>query len=124
MEAYSIDLRARVLRAVDEDVDSRQEIAETFGVTTRWIRLLVQRLRETGSIDPSPHAGGWEPKFTPERLERLKRLVEKNPAATLDELRKSSRVRCCNMTVSRALKQLGFTRKKRRFVLASKIAPR
>ena len=124
MEAYSIDLRMRVLQAVDEGVDSRQEIADTFGVTTRWIRLLVQRRRETGSIEPSPHAGGWEPKFTPERLERLKALVEKKPDATLDELRRSSRVRCCNMTVSRALKQLGFTRKKRRYVPVSKIVPK
>lgn len=124
MEAYSMDLRTRVLQAVDEGIDSRQEIADTFGVTTRWIRLLVQRRRETGSIEPSPHAGGWEPKFTPERLERLKTLVEKKPDATLDELRRSSRVRCCNMTVSRALKQLGFTRKKRHYVLASKIVPK
>ena len=101
MEAYSIDLRARVLLAVDEGIDTRREIAETFGVTTRWIRLLVQHRRKTGSIEPLPHAGGWDPKFTPERLERLKTLVEKKPAATLDELRKCSRIRCCNMTVSR-----------------------
>jgi len=42
----------------------------------------------------------------------LKKMVEKKADATLDELRRSSRVWCCNMTVSRALKQLGFTRKK------------
>lgn len=124
MEAYSVDLRARVLLAVEEAVDTRQEIAEAFGVTTRWIRKLVQQHRETGSIEPLPHAGGRQAKFTPERLERLKTLVEKKPTATLDELRKSSRVRCCSMTVSRALQQLGYTRKKRRYVPVSKIAPR
>lgn len=114
MVAYSMDLRERVLRAVDEGVDSREKIAGTFGVTSRWIRKLVQQRRETGSIEPLPHAGGWEPKFTQERLERLKKLVGKKSDATLEELRKSSRVRCCNMTVSRALTQLGYTRKKRR----------
>ncbi len=124
MEAYSLDLRVRVLQAVDEGVDSREEIAETFDVTTRWIRKIVQQQRETGSIEPLPHGGGRQSKFTPERLERLKKLVEKKPAATLEELRKSSRVPCCNMTVSRALQQLGYTRKKRHYVPASKIVPR
>lgn len=123
MEAYSLDLRTRVIQAVEEEVDSRTEIAETFGVTTRWIRKLVQRYRETGSIEPLPHGGGRKAKFTPERLERLKTLVEKKPAATLDELRKSSRVPCCSMTVSRALQQLGYTRKKRHSTLASKSVP-
>ena len=124
MEAYSVDLRERVMLAVEEGLDTRKEIAESFGVTTRWIRKLVQQYRETGSIKPLPHDGGQQPKFTPERLERLKNLVEKNPAATLDELRRSSRVPCCSMTVSRALRQLGYTRKKRHSMPASKSVPR
>lgn len=121
MEAYSTDLRERVLRVVDEGVDSREGIARTFGVTSRWIRKLIQQRRETGRIVPLPHAGGREPKFTPQRLERLKKLVEKKPGATLDELRKSSRVPCCKMTVSRALVRLGYTRKKRHYMPANKI---
>ena len=124
MEAYSLDLRIRVLQAVDGGVDTRKEIAEVFGVTTRWIRKLVQRRRETGSLEPLPHGGGRQSKFTPERLNRLKKLVKKKPDATLDELRKSSRVPCCKMTVSRALQQLGYTRKKRRSEPASRIVPR
>jgi len=106
-----VDLRERVMVAEEEDVDIRKEIAESFGVTTRWIRKLVQQYRETGSIKPLPHGGGQQSKLTPERLERLKKLVDKKPAATLDELRKSSRVACGKMTVSRALHQLGYSRK-------------
>ena len=124
METYSVDLRERVMRAVEEGFDTRKEIAESFGVTTRWIRKLVQQCRETGSIKPLPHGGGRQPKFTSERLERLKSLVEKKPAATLDELRRSSRVPCCSMTVSRALRQLGYTRKKRHSMPVSKSVPR
>ncbi len=124
METYSVDLRERVMRAVEEGFDTRKEIAESFGVTTRWIRKLVQQYRETGSIKPLPHGGGRQPKFTSERLERLKSLVEKKPAATLDELRRSSRVPCCSMNVSRALRQLGYTRKKRHSMPVSKSVPR
>ena len=124
METYSVDLRERVMRAVEEGFDTRKEIAESFGVTTRWIRKMFQQNRETGSIKPLPHGGGRQPKFTSERLERLKSHVEKKPAATLDELRRSSRVPCCSMTVSRALRQLGYTRKKRHSMPVSKSVPR
>jgi transposase len=124
MEAYSVDLREHVMLAVDEGIDTRKEIAEAFGVSTRWIRKIVQQYREIGSIEPLPHGGGQKPKFTPERLERLKQLVDKKPAATLDELRKSSRVPCCSMTVSRALQQLGYTRKKRYSMPVSRSVPR
>ena len=124
MKAYPIELRERVLRAVEEGDHTRREIADAFGVTTRWIRKLVQQYRETDSIAPLPHAGGREEKFTPERLERLRALVDKKPTATLDELRKASRVACCIMTVSRAVQQLGYTRKKRRYVRVSKIVPK
>ena len=124
MKAYPMELRERVMRAVEEGDQTRQEIADTFGVTTRWIRKLVERYRQTDSIAPLPHAGGREEKFTPERLERLKALVDKKPTATLKELRKASRVPCCLMTVARAVQQLGYTRKKRRYVRVSKIVPK
>ena len=123
MQAYPMELRERVMQAVEEGDLTRQEIADAFGVTTRWIRKLVQQYRETDSISPLPHAGGREERFTPERLERLKALVDRKPTATLDELRKASRVPCCIMTVARALQQLGYTRKKRRYVQVSKTVP-
>lgn len=56
MQAYSLDLRVRVLAAVDAD-QPRAEIARRFSVSMSWIRRLVQRRRETGSIEPKPHAG-------------------------------------------------------------------
>jgi transposase len=124
MKAYPMELRERVMRDVEEGDQTRQEIADTFRVTTRWIRKLVERYRQTDSIAPLPHAGGREEKFTPERLERLKALVDKKPTATLKELRKASRVPCCIMTVARAVQQLGYTRKKRRYVRVSKIVPK
>ncbi|MCC6419398.1 MAG: helix-turn-helix domain-containing protein, partial [Gemmataceae bacterium] len=38
MKAYSQDLRARVVRACDEGRGTRQQVADTFGVSTAWIR--------------------------------------------------------------------------------------
>lgn len=121
MEAYSLDLRERVLRAVDEGRDSREGIARTFGVTSRWIGKLVQRRRETGSIEQLPHAGGRAAKFTAERLERLQALEESRRhlgGATSQEPRP-----LLPDDDLPSLDQLGCTRKKRRSCPANKNAP-
>ena len=113
MEAYSIDLRERVIEAVDEKKGTQQQIATIFGVSARWIRKLLRQRRETGSIAPKPHGGGHPPKFSGKRLERLRSLVDHDPDATLQELRRRSRVPASVMAVFRALRRLGYSRKKR-----------
>jgi len=125
MEAYSIDLRERVVAAVDEAVETRAEIAERFGVSTSFIRKLLRRRRETGSIAPKPHAGGGVSSLTPQDLERVRTLVEHRPDATLDELCRglreaggSAAVRA--WTMCRALRhRLRLPRKKSRSTPAS-----
>lgn len=52
MRPYSMDLRKRVVAACDARDGSRETIAQRFGVSTAWIRRLLQRRRETGSIAP------------------------------------------------------------------------
>ncbi len=123
MDAYSIDLRERVLKAVEEEQGTRESIAKRFCVTDRWMRKLVQQKRETGSIAPKPHGGGMPAKLSERQMERLRGLVAKDPDATLSELHRRMRISCCTMTISRALGRLGFTHKKRRSEPLSKIAP-
>jgi transposase len=53
MEAYSMDLRKRVLAACDDGHGTKQ-VAETFGVSSSWVRRLKQRRRELGTIAPLP----------------------------------------------------------------------
>lgn len=120
METYSMDLRERVIRAYDQKVGTQEQVAKLFGVSARWIKKLLRRRRETGSIAPQPHGGGWTPKFSGEKLERLKALVEQNPDATLQELLEQSGVDGSIMAVHRALERLGCRRKKSRSTLPSK----
>ena len=122
MEAYSMDLRERVVHACDEGAETRLEIAERFGVSTAWIRRLLQRRRETGSFAALPHGGGRTPVFNAKRLERLQREVQKQPDATLAQLRQRLRLSCSVSVVHDALKTLGWTYKKASGRL-SKIAP-
>ena len=115
-----MDLRERVVRACDEERGSREEIATLFGVSTAWIRRLLQRRRESGTIAPKPYGGGRPAKFRGEKLERLKKLVEEQPDATLAELRDRSRVEGSIMAVHRALKRLESRLKRSHSMPASK----
>jgi transposase len=86
MRAYSMDLRERVIAACDEEADTRAEVAGRFSVSESWVRRLLRRRREAGSIAPKPH-GGQRPAFDAEGLERLRRAVADHPDAILAELR-------------------------------------
>lgn len=122
METYSDDLRERVVRACDEQRGTRKEIAELFGVSTAWIRRLLQRRRETGDFSARRRGGCRPPKFCGERLQRLKALVQEQPDATLQELLDRSGVAASIMAVHRALERLGCRRKKSRSSPGSKNA--
>ena len=87
MKPYSQDLRERVVRACDEGRGTRQQIADLFGVSTAWIRRLLQRRRETGSLTPSPGGRGPQPKLGEPQRQALAELVRQDPDATLRELR-------------------------------------
>ena len=58
---YSMDLRIRVVRAVEQDGLSRRQAAERFGVAVSTAINWVKRVRETGSAAPG-QMGGHRPK--------------------------------------------------------------
>lgn len=123
MKAYSLDLRERVVRACDQRRGTRREIAQWFSVSERWIRGLLRRREETGSIAAKPYGGGRSAKFRGQSLQRLKGLVDRQPDAKLDELRERSGVDASIMAVQRALKRENYTRKKRRSTPPSRSGP-
>lgn len=109
-----MDLRKRVVRACDERIGTRTEIAEMFGVSTAWVRRLLQRRRETGDFSARPRGGRRCAAFDDAGLERLRALVAAQPDATLQELLDRSGVQASIMAVHRALERLGCRRKKSR----------
>ena len=123
MKTYSQDLRERVARACDEGRGTRQQIADLFGVSTAWVRRLLQRRRETGSLAAKPHAGGPPPKMSPQRRKRLAVLVTEQPDATLAELRDRLGAGVHLSTVGRALARLRLAVKKKSFTPPSRTGP-
>jgi transposase len=112
MEAYSMDLRQRAVALCEEGVHTRQEIAELLQVSTAWLRRLLQRRRETGSLAPKPHGGGRSRCLSAADETALRQAVAAQPDATLAELRDRLDAGCCLQTLHNALARLGLTRKK------------
>lgn len=118
MEAYSLDLRERVVAACDEGSMTRAEVAETFGASVSFVTKLLRRRRDTGSIAAKPRAGGFAPSLGGAALRALAALVREQPDATLDELRGRLKARrgvsVSTPVVCRALQRLRLPRQKRR----------
>ena len=123
MGTYSMDLRDRVVAACDAGLNSRVGIARQFGVSTAWIRRLLQRRRQTGQYGPLMTKRGRKAVFVGRRLERLEGLVATQPDATLEELRDRTGAACSLVAICKTLQRLGYRRKKRRSGPLSKIVP-
>jgi transposase len=114
MKPYSTDLRERVVAACDAGDGTREQIAKRFSVSVSWIRDLLRRRRETGSVAPRPRGGGRAPAFDEAAAGRLREAVRADDDATLAELAEAAGVACCPSAVHRALARIGITRKKSR----------
>ncbi len=92
----------------------RVEIAERSGVSTALIRRLFQRRREMGSMAPFLQSPGCKPALDSRKMERLRRLVDRQPDATLRELKNRLGVTISNGAMIRALRALKLRLKKSR----------
>ena len=114
MQPLSNDLRKRILDAVDNREGSRRELAARFKVNTSTITKLLRLRRETGSFEPqAPRRRGRTDPRSGDALERLRKLVEETPDATLEALKQKLGVSGSRMIICRALQKLGLPLKKK-----------
>src|SRR5450432_1069251 len=126
--AFSQDLRERVIDAVLRDGMSRRAAAERFGVSEsaaiKWVER-VERVERSGSRTAA-QMGGYKPlKLEPHR-EFVEALRTEKPDITLqalcDRLGGERGVKADTSLMSRFLRHLGVTFKKRRSLRASRTA--
>lgn len=126
MRAYPTDFRRKVVQAYEEGRGSQRHLARLFGVRASCVQELLQRYRQTGSVESKPHGGGNSGKVFG-HLAAVERLHHHQPDASLSErgeqLAAAVQVRVSRMTMSRTLPRLQLTRKKRRFAPPSKTRP-
>lgn len=119
MNAYSKDLRLKVLSAVERGVP-RREISELLGISISTISRYVQRKASGEQIAPKP-SPGRTPKILaePDLRRALWRQLEENDIATLWEHSEMFEEECgvsvSVATMSRAVRTLGWTFKKGRW---------
>ena len=76
MKAYPIELRKRVLHAVDYGIRTREQIAAMFSVSTFWIRKLLRQRRDLGDISPQPQNQGRKRYLPVRTCKNLMRLSQ------------------------------------------------
>jgi transposase len=84
-----------------------------MGCSESWVRDLIKRRRETGSLDVLPSTRQYESKLDQGDLERLARLIDDKPDLTLGELAAALSNKASVPTVWRATRKLGYSLKKR-----------
>mgnify|MGYP001420359483 CR=1 FL=1 len=119
MDAYSQDLRLRILEDCDGGMTTRV-VATKYRVSESWVRRLKQRRRETGETTPRSSRPKRVKRTLAEHAEQLRQLVRENADATLDELRAKLPVAVGRTTLWRALRELGLSFKKKSCMRPSK----
>lgn len=125
MEAYSNDLRLKIIETIQANELPQVEIAEQFGVSKSFVEKLWYRFRTTGSYEAKPHGGGVE-RFLKNDEELIRELVSQEPDATLYELCEKVATLTGKPIVTTAtmcveLQRLKLPLKKSRFTLRSEI---
>ena len=111
---YSMDLRERVVRAVEAGASCRAAAA-TFAVSVSFVVKLRQRWRRTGSVAPDRY-GGWKRSPLEAHAERVRALLAAEPDLTIEEVRirlAGGGIRTSRSALGRFLLAHGLTRKKR-----------
>ena len=122
MDAYSEDLRTKIVEAVQQRRMNKSEAARAFGVSLSSVKRYVKAVREGRSLSPGK-APGKRPTLDTKARRLLEAHVEERPFAKLSErreyLEKVAGVSVSESTLSRAVRSMGFGRKKGRWVRVS-----
>lgn len=123
MKAYSIDVREKVLRAVDQGYP-REQIVKLLGVSRATIKRYHKQRRETGSIGPKAIPGRTPKKLGLLQVDLAAQLQAHDDLRLEDQCRifeQTHGVHISTSTMSEAIKRIGWTRKKRRWAPVSAV---
>jgi transposase len=122
MDAYSVDLRRKIVEALQQRRMNKSEAARAFGVSLSSVKRYAKAAREGRSLSPGK-APGKRPKLDEKARRLLEANVEECPFAKLADrreyLRRVTGVSVSESTLSRVIRKMGFGRKKGRWVRVS-----
>src|SRR5580704_3959181 len=102
--AYPMEFRKAVAAAYDA-CGSSLEVAEQFHCSESWVRRLIQRRREDGTLSPRPLRPPDNRKLKEKELAELAELIDQSPDLTLQELADRLEKKVSIATVHRATRR-------------------
>jgi transposase len=122
MDAYSEDLRRKIVEAVEHRRMNKSEAARAFSVSLSSLKRYTKAVREGRSLSPGK-APGKRPRLEEKARRLLEADLQERPFAKLKDRReyllKVAGVSASESTLSRAIRKMGFGRKKGRWVRVS-----
>lgn len=113
---YSYDLRKKVIDAIELDGLKKSGSCELFNISRNTIDLWLKRLKETGEFSAKPNKPpGNNHKILD--LSKFQEFAHINGDKTQKEMAQLWPEEISDRTISRALKKIGFTRKKKPMVI-------
>jgi transposase len=127
MIPYSQDLRERIITALEADVDTRQDLADTYGVSRSYVQKVWRGWRDTGQRAARPHGGGRR-RTLAAYVEQIRAEVEQQPDVALAELcerlARGHNLRASRSMMCRELQRLNLPRKKKVVHASERDTPR
>ena len=109
---YSYDLRQKVIQAIDLNGMKKSEASQLFNISRNTIDLWLKRKAETEDFQALPNQPpGNGHKITD--WQKFREFAEAHGEQTQAEMAQLWEGQISPRTISRALKNIGFTRKKR-----------
>jgi transposase len=116
MQAYSLDLRQRVVSAYEQGDDSIASVAERFSVSVGFVKKMLSLKRTSGELAPRPHGGGRRASLSVRQRQLISRKVRAHNDISLAELQtllqEQEGLRVHVSTICRALARLDLPHKK------------
>lgn len=108
---YSYDLRIKVIEAIDRGMGKTQA-SKTFNISRNTINLWLNQRKQTGDcIAKKGYQQGYGAKITD--LEKFREFARKHGSRTQQEMAQAWEEEISDRTIGKALKKIGFTRKKK-----------
>lgn len=116
-QPYSYDLRTKVIQAIEVNGLSISVASKYFNISRQTIYRGCLRKKETGDVQAKPNLPlGHGHKIT--NWEKFQKFAEIYGDKTQEEMATLWSGQISSRTISRALKKIGFTRKKKLMVIA------
>jgi transposase len=111
-QPYSEDFRQKVMQAIELDGLKKSEASQLFNISRNTINLWCQRKAETGDVKPKPRQISQQ-NVKISDWNQFRAFVKEHEDKTQSEMAQLWEGEISQRTISRALRKIGHTRKKK-----------